>query len=122
MSEKRIIKTYFITNTYETNFPPEFINATGRKWIVVKYCVVTIGDEAYLPYDLALHADFIERDAYLDHFVDVINIIDNGSKPSKYEISENAKKSFKVWFSTIDNEPVNLPIDFVLKLLLIYET
>ena len=115
------MKTYLVTNTLETSWPPEFINATGRKWIVVKYCVATIGEEGYMPFDLCLHADFVERDAYLDHFVDVINVIDSGSKPSKFEISENAKKTFKVWFTTLTNEPVNLPVDFVLKLLLIYE-
>ena len=122
MTEKRIVKTYFVTNTLETNWPPEFINATGRKWIVVRYCCATIGEDGYQPYDLCLHADFIARDNYLDSFVDIVNVIDNGSKPSKFEISENAKKSFRVWFTTIDGTPINLPIDFVLKLLLIYET
>ena len=121
MTEKRIVKTYFVTNTLETNWPPEFINSTGKKWVVVRYCCATIGQDAFQPYDLALHADFIMRDAYLDHFVDICNVIDSGSKPSKYEIPSNAKKSFKVWFTTIDGTPVTLPIDFVLKLLLIYE-
>ena len=121
MIEKQIVKTYLCTNTLETTFPPEFINATGRKWIVVKYCVATIGDEGYMPFDLCLHADFVERDAYLNHFVDVVNVIDNGAKPSKFEISENARKTFKVWFSDLQMNKINLPIDFVLKLLLIYE-
>ena len=121
MSEKQIVKTYFITNTLESTFPPEFVAARGKKYIVVRYCVVTIGDDAYMPYDLCLHADFICRDDYLDHFVDIVNVIDNGSKPSKYEYPENAPKKFKVWFTDINNNPINLPIDFVLKLLLIYE-
>ena len=121
MSEKQIVKTYFITNTLESTFPPEFIAARGKKYIVVRYCVATIGDDAYMPYDLCLHADFICRDDYLDHFVDLVNVIDNGSKPSKYEYPENAPKKFKVWFTDINNNPINLPIDFVLKLLLIYE-
>lgn len=118
---KQIVKTYLCTNTLETNFPVEFTNATGPKYIVVRYCVATIGEDGYQPYDLCLHADFICRDAYLDHFVDVVNVIDNGSKPSKYLYPENAPKSFRVWFTTITGEPINLPIDFVLKLLLIYE-
>ena len=80
----------------------------------MRECVATIGDNGYMSYDLALHADFmICRDAYLDHFVEFCNVIDSGSKPSKYEYPENGKKSFKVWFSGID---------FVLILLLIYET
>ena len=121
MTEKRLIKTYLCTNTLETAWPPEFINAKGKKWVVVRYCTATIGDDAYMPYDMRLHADFIARDAYLDHFVDVINVIDNGSKASKYEIPENSPKTFKIWFTTLDGTPVTLPVDFVLKLLLIYE-
>ena len=121
MSEKQIVKTYFITNTLESTFPVEFTNATGDKYIVVRYCVATIGDDGYQPYDLCLHADFIVRDQYLDHFVDVVNVIDNGSKPSKYLYPVNGKKTFRVWFTDINNNPINIPIDFVLKLLLIYE-
>ena len=35
---------------------------------------------------------------------------------------ENAPKTFRVWFSGLDMVPItNIPIDFVLKLLLIYE-
>ena len=120
-SGKNIVKTYFITNTLESTFPPEFVAARGKKYIVVRYCCATIGEEAYQPYDLALHASFIMRDAYMDHFVDICNVIDSGSKPSKYLYPENGPKTFKVWFTTITGDPVDLPIDFVLKLLLIYE-
>ena len=122
MNEQHLVKTYFVTNTLESTFPPEFIAARGKKYIVVRECVATIGEDGYMPYDLALHADFICRDAYLDHFVEFCNVIDNGSKPPKYEYPENGKKTFKVWFSGIDMVKINLPIDFVLKLLLIYET
>ena len=122
IDEKRVVKTYFITNTYESTFPPEFIAARGKKYIVVRGCVATIGDDGYMPYDLALHADFIYRDNYLDSFVDFCNVLDNGSKPSKFEYPENGKKTFKVWFSGLDMVPItNIQIDFVLKLLLIYE-
>ena len=121
MSEKQLMKTYLVTNTLETNFPPEFVSATGKKWIVVRYCVATIGEDGYMPYDLCLHADFILRDNYLDSFVDVVNVIDNGSKPSKYEYPENAPKTFHVWFTDISMNRITIPIDFVLKLLLIYE-
>ena len=121
MSEKHLVKTYFITNTLESTFPVEFTSARGKKYIVVRYCAASIGDDGYMPYDLCLHADFICRDDYLDHFVDIVNVTDNGSKPSKYEYPENGKKTFRVWFTDINNNPINLPIDFVLKLLLIYE-
>ena len=120
--DKQIVKTYLITDTFETDFPPEFVNARGKKYIVVRYCAAEVGDE-YMPYDLCLHADFITRDYYLDHFVDVCNIIDTGSKPSKYEYPENGKKSFKVWFCDMKGNRIDdiIPIDFILKLLLIYE-
>ena len=122
MDEKRVVKTYFITNTLESTLPPEFVAARGKKYIVVRECVATIGDEGYMPYDLALHADFIYRDNYLDSFVGFCNVLDNGSKPPKYLYPENGRKNFKVWFSGMDMKPItNLPIDFVLKLLLIYE-
>lgn len=121
MSEKQIVKTYLCTNTLETNFPVEFTSARGPKYIIVRYCCATIGDEGYQPYDLCLHADFITRDAYLDHFVDIVNVIDNGAKPSKYLYPENAPKKFKVWFTDLQMNKIDLPIDFVLKLLLIYE-
>ena len=122
MTEKQIVKTYFITNTLTTNFPPEFVNARGKKYIVVRYCVVEIGDWL-MPYDLCLHADFICRDDYLDHFVDIVNIIDNGAKHSKYEYPENSAKSFRVWFKALDGTPINIKDgEFILKLLLIYES
>ena len=120
--DKQIVKTYLITNTYETDFPPEFIAARGKKYIVVRYCIAELGDEGYMPYDLCLHADFIYRDNYLDSFIDVVNVIDNGAKHSKYEYPENGRKKFKIWFTDIKgNRLDDLPIDFILKLLLIYE-
>ena len=118
--ERKTVKTYFCTNTLETNFPPEFINSIGRKWIVVRGCVATINN-GYIVSDLALHADFIYRDAYLDHFVNFVNNIDSGSKHDKYEYPANGKKTFNVWFTDIQMNPVEVDA-FVLKLLLIYET
>ena len=119
-SVSKIVKTYFATNTLESNFPPEFINARGKKFIVVRGCVATINN-GYIVSDLCLHASFIMRDAYLDHFVNFVNNIDNGSKPDKYEYPENAPKSFRVWFSDLEGNEI-VPDAFILKLLLIYES
>jgi len=119
MSEKHYYKTYFATNTLESNFPPEFANARGKKWIVVRGCVATINN-GYIVSDLCLHADFIVRDAYLDHFVNFVNNIDNGSKPDKYEYPENGPKTFRVWFTSMEGNEIS-PDAFILKLLLIYE-
>jgi len=97
----------------------EFTNAIGRKYIVVRGCVATINN-GYIVSDLCLHADFICRDAYLDHFVNFVNNIDAGSKHDKYEYPENGKKTFRVWFTDIEGNPVQVDA-FILKLLLIYE-
>ena len=118
-SVSKIVKTYFATNTLESNFPPEFINARGKKFIVVRGCVATINN-GYIVSDLCLHASFIMRDAYLDHFVNFVNNIDNGSKPDKYEFPENGPKTFKIWFSDLQGNEI-IPDAFILKLLLIYE-
>ena len=119
LRQRETVKTYFVTRSLESTLPPEFVAARGKKFIVVRYCVAEVGDDGYMPYDLCLHADFIKRDDYLDHFVDVVNIIDNGSKPSKYEYPENGPKTFKIWFTMMDGTPVTVS-DFILKLLLIY--
>ena len=118
-TQPRLMKTYFATNTYETTFPPEFVNATGKKYIVVRGCVATINN-GYIVSDLCLHASFILRDNYLDSFVDFCNNIDNGSKAPKYEYPLNGPKTFKVWFKNLHGEEIT-PDAFILKLLLIYE-
>ena len=118
-SEPRIIKTYFCTNTLESNFPPEFIGARGKKWIVLRGVGPTINN-GYLVGDLCLHADFICRDNYLGSFVNFVNNIDNGSKHDKYEFPENGKKSFRVWFADLQGNEI-VSDAFILKLLLIYE-
>jgi len=119
-SEPRIVKTYFATNQFESTFPPEFIGARGKKYIVVRGCVATINN-GYIVSDLCLHASFIMRDAYLDHFVNFVNNIDNGSKPDKYEYPENGPKTFKIWFKDMEGNEIT-PDAFILKLLLIYES
>ena len=118
-SKPRIMKTYFATNTLESTFPAEFTSSIGRKWIVVRGCVATINN-GFIVSDLCLHASFILRDAYLDHFVNFVNNIDNGSKPDKYEYDVNAPKTFRVWFTDLEGNEI-VPDAFILKLLLIYE-
>ena len=125
-SEPRIVKTYFATNQFESTFPVEFTNAIGKKWIVVRGCVATINN-GYIVSDLCLHASFIMRDAYLDHFVNFVNNIDNGSLPDKYEYLENGPKTFRVWFTSMETDENGnfieiVPDAFILKLLLIYES
>ena len=113
-----IVKTYFATDKMEDEFPPEFVNAVGKKYIVVRLCYATVDN--YLVGDLMLHADWIKRDYYLDHFVNMVNVINNGDKPDKYEYPECASRKFKVWFTDLKGNVV-IPDSFVLKLLLMYE-
>ena len=103
---------------YENEFPIEFANAIGDKWIEVRYCFATF--EKYLVSDIVLHADFIKRDSYLDHAVSVINFINNGARPDKYQFPEGAYKRFRIWFTDLDGNRV-IPDSFQMKMLLIHK-
>lgn len=112
-------KRYFRINTLENNFPPEFIASKQQKFIVVRYCtaVVNNGEQQYLVGDLELHADFIQRDHDLDYFCCICN-----NYPSKYIAKyefNGMKKAFKLWFTDLAGNPVNVE-HFLLDLLLIY--
>ena len=113
-----IVKTYFATDKLENEFPPEFVSAIGKKYIVVRLCWATV--DGYLVGDLMLHADWIKRDYYLDHFVNIVNVINGGTQPDKYEYPECAPRTFKIWFTDLHGNVV-VPDAFVLKLLLSYE-
>ena len=124
-----MLKTYFLIDKvtslniddeegiYENEFPIEFTNAVGDKWIEVKYCYATF--EKYLVSDMVLHADFIKRDSYLDHAVSVINFINNGARPDKYLFPEGSYKRFRIWFTDLDGNRV-IPDAFQMKMLLIH--
>ena len=113
-----LVKTYFATDQFETELPPEFVNAIGRKFIEVRLCWGTVDN--YLVGDLMLHADWIKRDYYLDHFVNIVNVINGGGHPDKYEVSDFPIKKIKIWFTDLKGNVV-VPDAFVLKLLLMYE-
>ena len=119
MTTPNVVKTYFATNQLENEFPPEFVSARGKKYIVVRLCWATVDN--YLVGDLMLHADWIKRDYYLDHFVNIVNVINNGDKPDKYELNDTHTRKFKVWFTDLKGNEV-VPDAFVLKLLLIYNS
>ena len=103
---------------YENAFPIEFANAVGDKWIEVRYCFAVF--EKYLVSDIVLHADFIKRDAYLDHAVSVINFINNGARPDKYQFPEGAYKRFRIWFTDLNGNRV-VPDSFQMKMLLVHK-
>lgn len=102
---------------YEFTFPIEFYSAKNDKWLSIRYCYALF--DGYLMSDIVLHSDFITRDAYLDHAVSVINVLNNGAKPDKYLIPEGSSKFFKVWFTNLKGEKIT-PSCFQLKMLLEY--
>ena len=109
-----VTKTYLITNTLETSFPPDFLNSKNKKYIQFRWCRGLW--KGKLVGDISLHADFICRDRYMDSMVCYIN--DDQGKYEKYEYNSTSRK-FKVWFKDIKGNPVE-PEAFTLKLMLIY--
>ena len=110
------MKTYLWTNTVETRFPPDFVASRNRKWIVVEQCKATFKDA--LVGDVILHSDFVLRDSYLDHACCFINEESN-REVAKYEFTGQIIPKFKVWFTNLKGENVDVDA-FVLRLLLIY--
>ena len=122
-------KTYFLIDlknsknigngVYENEFPPEFINARGDKWVEIRYCFA-LTEKGYLVADMVLHSDLIKRDGYLDNTVSVINVLNHGAKPDKYLIPEGSSKYFRIWFSKLNGDKVEQIDGFQMKMLLIY--
>ena len=90
-------KTYFWTNTLVNRFPPEFVSSKNRKWIVVQGCKATFKDK--LVGDVIMHADFIQRDHFLDYSCCFVNE-DASRDVAKYEII-NDIKTFRIWFTDL---------------------
>ena len=108
-------KTYFWTDRLANKFPPEFSSSRNRKWVVVQGCKATLKDK--LVGDVILHADFIERDHYLDYACCFVN--EEASRDvAKYEIINN-RPDFNLWFTDLENNKVDIEA-FALRLLLIY--
>lgn len=108
------VKTYFITNTKTTMFPPDFVNSKNKKYIQFRWCRALWKDK--LVGDISIHSDFICRDRYMDSMICFIN--DEQGKYEKYEYNSTSR-SFNVWFKDIHGNTVE-PDAFCLKLLLIY--
>ena len=108
-------KTYFWTNQTKNNLPAEFVASQNRKWIVVEECKAILNDT--LIGDVIMHADFIQRDHFLDYSCCFVNEEANRDT-AKYEII-GFLPTFKVWFTDLLQNPVE-PQAFTLRLLLIY--
>lgn len=117
------------TNTADVNgrwwfrFPEQFITSKNRKWIEVHHVRISwqnnIGGQE-MTNDCVLHADFIKRDAYLDHTVMICN--ETRTKYKKYEYT-SADQYFSIWFSSFANSRFNFAYGttkFLIELMLIY--
>lgn len=107
-------KTYFITNALDSVFPSEFVYSTNPKFIHVQHCRAIFKD--YLVGDIELHASFVQRNAYADSFICFTNT--QLTKYKKYEYM-STKPTFKLWFTDMNNKPVNVS-NFKLEMMLEY--
>lgn len=124
--DKEVSKRYLVTKSLETNFPLDFITSKNKRWIVVQQCKALVEKDieingeikknAYLIGDIEMHASFIERDNDCDSFCLYTNEI--RTKYKKYEITSR-KRSFKIWFTDMAGNPVDVS-NFTLELLLIF--
>lgn len=114
-ASEKITKTYLWVNQLENEFPPDFMASKNKRFIVVEQCKALYNDK--LIGDIILHADFIERDHYLDYACCFVNEQPNRDT-AKYEY-KGYKKNFKLWFTDMSLNPVDVD-SFCLRLLLIY--
>ena len=101
---------------YTFEFPPELVASRNPKWIVIEECKATMKDA--LVGDVILHADFIHRDHYLDYACCFVNEEAN-KDTAKYELDSQLHKTFKLWFTDLHNDIVEMDA-FVFRSLLIY--
>ena len=96
-------------------FPPEFVASRNPKWIVIEECKAIFKNQ--LVGDVILHADFIQRDHYLDYACCFVNEEAN-KDTAKYEYNSNIA-TFQLWFTDLHGEMVDMD-GFVFRSLLIY--
>ena len=109
-------KTYFHTNTEVSRFPIDFLGSKNEKIIQVKWCRALYNGK--LVGDILVHADFVQRDPYLDHFICFTNTSDSQKYIAKYNYV-GTKPEFRVWFTDMSGNNINVD-SFVLSLLLCY--
>ena len=108
-------KTYYWTDKIDNEFPPDFIASKNKRYIIVEQVKALYNNK--LIGDVLLHADFIERDHYLDYACCFVNEQPN-KDTAKYEY-KGYRKNFKLWFSDMKGNKVDVDA-FILRLLLIY--
>ena len=104
------------TRKFTFTFPPEFVASRNPKWIVIEECKAIFKNQ--LVGDVILHADFIHRDHYLDYSCCFVNEEAN-KDTAKYEYDNTTDPTFKLWFTDLHGEIVDMDA-FVFRSLLIY--
>ena len=112
---ERITKTYYWTNKTKNEFPPDFVASKNKRYIIVEQVKALYNNT--LIGDIILHADFIERDHYLDYACCFVNEQPN-KDTAKYEY-KGYRKDFNLWFTDMKMNPIDVDC-FCLRLLLIY--
>lgn len=110
-----ITKTYYWTDKVDNEFPPDFVASKNKRYIIVEQVKALYNNK--LIGDVLLHADFIERDHYLDYACCFVNEQPN-KDTAKYEY-KGYRKGFTLWFSDMKGNKVDVDA-FILRLLLIY--
>ena len=90
---------------WSCTLPPEFIACRKPKWIVIEECKATF--KSALVGDVIMHADFIQRDHYLDYACCFVN--EDRRDLAKYEIAPGfCPPTFKIWFTDLHGEIVDV--------------
>ena len=114
-SNHNVEKQYFHTQSNEFTLPIEFISSTNERYIVVQYVAAVVND--FLVGDLMVHSDIVERNNYCDSFIMLANR--RQTKYRKYKFLNRSKRTFRIWFTDLYNNPIE-PSAFLLSCLLIY--
>ncbi len=125
MNNASVRKTYLVANTLNVQLPSDFICSRNKRYIEVRECKAIYNGS--LIGDITVHADFIERDHYLDYFCCFAN--DTRSKYKKYEYN-GYRDSFNIWFKDFTQNDLDFSKNssgvnssnnyFVIEFLLIY--
>jgi hypothetical protein len=105
-------KTYLVTKTLETRYPILFYRSKQPRYVIFQHCrcVYHNGKSTdYVPVDIQVHADWIERDFYEDHFAGFANT--NLTKYKKWQVI-SPKETFKIWFTDMKGEKIKTFEDY----------
>lgn len=94
-NEYEMVKTYYITKSYENELPIDFVYSKNKRYIYFQYCLAVCNE--YIDAETECHCDFIQRDKYEDSLVWYANLVPIDQN-RKYEYI-GTKRTFRVWFT-----------------------